>query len=126
MKLLKQLCIIFGLCLAGIGISAILPFTFPSSLISMLLLLFLLITKIIKPESIKETAEFLLETMAFLFIPVGVAIIEQYSFLKGKILIIALICIVTTILTFLVTVYTISAVMKLMSKGENKDEHISK
>lgn len=122
MKLLKQLCIIFGLCLVGVGISAILPFTFPSSLISMILLLILLITKVIKPESIQETSELLLGIMAFLFVPAGVAIIEQYSFLKGKIFILILICIFTTILTFIVTAYTVTGVMKIMNKGEHKNE----
>jgi holin-like protein len=125
MKLIKQLCIIFGLCLVGVGISSILPFTFPSSLISMLLLLILLITKVIKLDTIKETAELLLGIMAFLFVPSGVAIIEKYSFLKGKILILIFICIFTTILTFLVTAYTVTAVMKIMNKGEKKDERIS-
>ncbi|WP_455714588.1 CidA/LrgA family protein [Anaerosporobacter sp.] len=125
MKLLKQLCIIFGLCLAGVGISAILPFTFPSSLISMLLLLTLLITKVIKLETIKDIAEFLLGIMAFLFVPSGVAIIEKYSFLKGKILILIIICIITTILTFLVTAYTVTGVMKIMNKGGKKNERIS-
>lgn len=125
MKLIKQLCIIFGLCLAGVGISSILPFTFPSSLISMLLLLILLITKVIKLETIKETAEFLLGIMAFLFVPSGVSIIEKYSFLKGKILILIMICIFTTILTFLVTAYTVTAVMKIMNKGGKKNDGIS-
>lgn len=122
MKLLKQLCIIFGLCLVGVGISAILPFTFPASLISMILLLILLISKIITPETIQETSELLLGIMAFLFVPSGVAIIEKYSFLKGKIFILIIICIVTTILTFITTAYTVTAVMKIMNKGENKNE----
>ena len=122
MKLLKQLCIIFGLCLVGIVISSILPFTFPSSLISMILLLILLITKIVKPEHIHETSELLLGIMVFLFVPAGVAIIEKYSFLKDKIFILILICILTTIITFVVTTFTVTAVMKIMNKGENKNE----
>lgn len=126
MKLIKQLCIIFGLCLAGVVISSMLPFTFPSSLISMLLLLTLLITKVIKLESITESAEFLLGIMAFLFVPSGVAIIEKYSFLKGKILILIMICIFTTILTFLVTAYTVTTVIKIMNKGGKKNEGILK
>ena len=122
MKLLKQLGIILALCLVGVGISAILPFTFPSSLISMILLLILLMAKIITPETIQETSELLLGIMAFLFVPSGVAIIEKYSFLKGKIFILIIICIVTTILTFITTAYTVTAVMKIMNKGENKNE----
>lgn len=123
MKIIKQLCLIFGLCLAGVAISSVLPITFPSSLISMLLLLLLFITKCIKPAAIKETAEFLLGSMAFFFVPSGVAIIEQYSFLKGKIVILILICIVTTILTFLTTTFTVTMIIKCMNKGVTTNEH---
>lgn len=122
MNVLKQIFIIFGLCLLGEGISILLPFTFPASLISMLLLLILLITKVVKTESIKEASEFLLANMAFFFVPAGVAIIEKYSFLKGKVMILVLICIITTILTFLVTAWTVTAVMRLMNKGEQTHE----
>ncbi|WP_167957751.1 CidA/LrgA family protein [Anaerosporobacter faecicola] len=122
MKIIKQLCLIFGMCLVGVAISSVLPFTFPSSLISMLLLLLLLITKCIKPASIKETSEFLLSSMAFFFVPSGVAIIEQYSFLKGKIAVLILICIVTTILTFLTTTFTVTMIIKYMNKGAKSNE----
>lgn len=122
MNIFYQIFIIFGLCLVGEGISSLLPFTFPASLISMILLLILLITKVIKTESIKQTSEFLLANMAFFFVPAGVAIIEKYSFLKGKIMILVLICIVTTILTFLVTAWTVTAVMRIMNKGEHTHE----
>lgn len=117
MNLLKQLCIIFGLCLAGEAIALLLPFNFPASLISMLLLLLLLITKVIKPHSIKEICEFLLTNMAFFFVPSGVAIMDKYSLVKGKVGILIFICIITTILTFVVTTFTVVTVMKLMNKG---------
>jgi len=122
MNALKQIGIIFGLCLIGEAISLLLPFTFPASLISMILMLVLLIAKIIKPETVKETSEFLLNNMAFLFVPSGVAIIEKYSLLKGKIAILILICIITTILTFTVTAFTVTAVTKLIKKGTITNE----
>ena len=60
--------------------------------------------------------------MAFFFVPAGVAIIEKYSFLKGRITVLVLICIVTTILTFLVTAWTVTVVMRIMNKGERTHE----
>ncbi|HEX3076812.1 MAG TPA: CidA/LrgA family protein [Lachnospiraceae bacterium] len=122
MKLMIQILIVFGLCLLGEGIALILPFTFPASLISMIILLILLISKLIKVEHIKELSEFLLSNMAFFFVPAGIAIIEQYSLLKGKILILLFVCIITTILTFLATAFTVSTVMRIMHKGENEHE----
>ena len=38
MNIMVELALIFGVCLAGEGISAVLPFAFPASVIAMLLL----------------------------------------------------------------------------------------
>ena len=44
MKLLIQIGIVFGVCWVGEIIASMLPFTFPSSVISMILLLLLLLS----------------------------------------------------------------------------------
>lgn len=125
MNILKQVLIIFSITFVGVCISKLLPFVFPSSLISLFLLLLLLVTKTIKLTSIKETAEFLLGNMAFFFVPSGVAVIEQYSFLKGKIIILIFICIVSTIITFLATAYSVKLIIHIMKKGEHINERNS-
>ena len=86
-KLLVQIGIVFGICLVGEGIAAILPFAFPASVLSMLLLFVLLLCGVLKVEHIREKGDFLLKNMAFFFIPSGVALLEQVDFLKGKIMI---------------------------------------
>ncbi|MCI9576815.1 MAG: CidA/LrgA family protein [Clostridiales bacterium] len=116
MKILFQLAIVFGLCLVGQLISGILPITIPASIISLVLLLLLLLVKAVKPRQIQEVSEFLLKNMAFLFIPAGVSVVEQYTYLKGHILILALICVITTLLTFLVAAFTVTGVMRLQEK----------
>ena len=45
MKIIEQICVVFAICLAAEGISAILPFPFPASVLSMVLLFVLLATK---------------------------------------------------------------------------------
>ena len=42
MKIIKQLTIISAVCLAGEAVSAVLPFAFPGSVISMIMLFLLL------------------------------------------------------------------------------------
>ena len=64
MKILTQLAIVFGICLVGECISAILPFAFPSSVIGMILLFLLMLVKIIKERHIKDVSQFLLKNMA--------------------------------------------------------------
>ena len=110
MKIFKQLLIIFAVCLLGHFVSLLLPFVFPASVISMVLMLLLMIMKIIKPKSIKETAELLLGNMAFFFIPAGVNIIQHYELIKDDIVTLILICIISTFITFTVTAYTVIGV----------------
>ena len=120
MKLLKQLSIILGICLVGEGIAQILPISFPSSVISMFLLLVLLIAGILKMEHIKEVSEYLVQNMAFFFIPAGVAIVEQYELVQGKILILLLVSFLTLILTFLAAAYTVKGVIWLQERRKDK------
>lgn len=100
MKLFRQLAIIFFLCLVGQGISQILPFAFPSSIISMILLLILLLTKLLKSNQIQDVADFLLKNMAFFFIPDAVGILENIGLLQGKLVGFFIICFVSTLVTF--------------------------
>ena len=67
MKILTQLAIVFGICLVGECISAILPFAFPSSVIGMIILFLLMLVKIIKERHIKDVSQFMLKNMAFFF-----------------------------------------------------------
>ena len=119
MQILKQLLIIFLLCLTGEGISAILPFPFPASVISLILLFVLLSVHIIKTERIKDISDFLLKNMAFFFIPAGVSIMEKLSFIRSSIVPILAITLITTILTFCVSGYTVSFLIKFLNRREH-------
>ncbi len=120
MKIIKQLTIISAVCLAGEAVSAVLPFAFPGSVISMIMLFLLLFLKFLKEDAIKETGDFLLGNMAFFFVPAATAIIEKYEILKGSILVIIFISIICTFITFFVTYYTVCFVSALQNRGKNK------
>ena len=120
MKILRELLIIFTICLIGQLISQLLPIPFPGSVLGLLILLLLLLLKICKPEQIQTVSEFLLKNMAFLFVPSGICIIEQYTALKGNILTLLLICLVTTFLTFTSTAYAVAVTIKLLEKRRSK------
>ena len=76
-------------------------------------MLLLLIAGILKLEHIKEVSEYLVQNMAFFFIPAGVAIIEKYELVQGKILVLLLISFLTLILTFLAAAFTVQGVIRL-------------
>ncbi|MBE7012372.1 MAG: CidA/LrgA family protein [Ruminococcaceae bacterium] len=112
-----QAALFFGICLAGDYISASLPFPFPGSVIAMVILFILLITKAVKAKKISSISTFLLDNMAFCFIPPTVAIVNYFEIIKNVWWQFILICCITTILTFFATAYTVKGVMYLMNKG---------
>ena len=124
MKIIKQIGIIFTVCWVSLVIEKILPFAFPASVIGMILLLICLMTGILKMEHIQEKADLLLENMAFFFIPAGVSIINYFDVLKNSVIQLIVICVVSTVVTFAVTAYTVTFTIRLMNrrKEEKRDE----
>lgn len=113
MGILIQIGIIFGVCLLSQTISSLLPFSIPTSVIAMSLLLLLLCLGILKTKHIEKTGDFMLKHMSFFFIPAGVGILDYYGSIKDSILQLLLICFITTVFTFAVTAKTVEAVIKL-------------
>lgn len=124
MKLLTQIAVLFGICLLGEIISVILPFAFPATVISMILLFILLISGFLKTKQIQTTADFLMKNMALFLIPPGVGIISSLDLLGKNIVPFLIIVLITTILTFAAAAYTVQGVIWLQNKltGKRKQE----
>lgn len=122
MKILLQIALVFGLCLLGEGIAAVLPIPFPGSVIAMILLFLCLLCGAVKPHHLKEKADFLLQNMAFFFIPAGVGLIQYLDVFKKNLWQLLLICVITTLLTFSATAYTVQVVILLQKKIKEKKE----
>ena len=120
MKIIKQIGIIFSICWLAQVVEYFLPFDFPATVIGMILLFFCLLTGILKIEHIQEKSDFLLSNMAFFFIPAGVSMINYLDILKENALQLVLICVITTIVTFFVTAYSVHLTMKLLNKKNSK------
>lgn len=116
MHILWQIGILFGVCLAGEGISLILPVPFPASVISMVLLFVLLLARWIKPACIEDAAHFLQGNMGFFFVPINVGIMQIFSSLRDSLAAIFFICILTTVLTFAAASSTVRGVMALQAR----------
>lgn len=116
MKIIKQIAILFSVCWIAQIIEKLLPFAFPASVIGMILLFLLLCVRVIRIEHIKESSNFLLSNMAFFFIPAGVNIINYWDVLKESLAPFLFICIVTTVITFAATAYSMKAVLYLMRR----------
>ena len=120
LSILLQFLIVFAVCLVSEGISAIIPFTLPSSVISIILLLLLLAVRLVKPKKLESVSRFLLDHMALFFIPVVSGMMENAQVLFDNFWAILLICCLTTPLVFLVTGHVVQLTVKLMRKGKKK------
>ena len=116
MKILQQTALLLLICFAGEGIALLLPITFPSSVISMILLFALLALGVLKLPAIEEVTSFLTRNMAFFFIPAGVEILENYKPVADKILPLAAVLVLTTIITFGVTAGTVHLCLRIQRR----------
>ncbi|WP_040646853.1 CidA/LrgA family protein [Pseudoflavonifractor capillosus] len=116
MKIICQIAIIFTICWISQIVEAILPFPFPASVIGMVLLLILLLVRALKVDHIREKSDFLLSNMAFFFIPAGVSIINYFDILASNLIPLLVICLVSTLLTFAVTVWAVRLTRYLMDR----------
>ena len=119
MKIIIQIAILFSICWVSQIVEALLPIAFPASVIGMVLLLALLLTRVLKVDHIREKSDFLLSNMAFFFIPAGVSIINYFDILASNLLPLLAVCVISTVLTFGVTAGAVGLTQRLMRGGKN-------
>ena len=117
-----ELALIFGISLAGEGVAALLPVSFPASVISMILLMVLLLTGAVKERQIQSVSHFLIANMAFFFIPSLVGTMEHGAMLKSQAVPILVIVGLTTPVVYLVTGWTVRLLM-LRHRNRKEDRH---
>ena len=117
MKLLTQIGIVFGLCWLSQCIEHVLPFSFPASVIGLILLLLLLLVKAIKIEHIKELSDYLLGNLPFFFIPAAVSIMNYTDVIGANLIPFITICIISMVLTYGATAWAVKLTIHLMKKN---------
>ena len=122
MRILRQVAIIFAICLFCEGISALLPFPFPGSVLSMIVLLLLFFTKRLKLSDVKETSDLLLGNMMLVFVPSFVSVIDYLDVLKSVAVQFLVIIVVSTVLTFLTGSFVVSLLFRLQSRAGRQRE----
>ena len=86
------------------------------------MLLILLLTGIVKEERIKETADFLLSIMPLFFVPASVALITAVESIKGNILKLFVMCLVSTIVVMVVTGGVSQFIVRAGKKDVSKED----
>lgn len=123
MNIMGELALIFGICLVGEGVAALLPVAFPASVISMVLLMVLLLTGVVKDRHIQTASHFLVANMAFFFLPSFVGLLEHIELLKSQLVPLLLIIVLTTPVVYLITGWTVRLLM-LRYRNRKEDRHV--
>lgn len=97
MKYLKEFVIILFVSFLGEMLRFFLPFPVPASIYGLVLMLALLCTGIVKPESVEGAGGFLVEIMPVLFIPAAVGLLDSWAELKKIWMPVTVITLVTTV-----------------------------
>ncbi len=123
MNIMGELALICGICLVGEGVAALLPVAFPASVISMVLLMVLLLTGVVKDRHIQTASHFLVANMAFFFLPSFVGLLEHIELLKSQLVPLLLIIVLTTPVVYLITGWTVRLLM-LRHRNRKEDRHV--
>ena len=118
MNVFAELAIILAICVVGEVVSAMLPFVFPSSIVSLCLLIVLLLTGVIKEGHIKKTADFITSHMSLFFVPSCIGIMQYSDLILPQIVPFTIIAVITTPLVYATTGWTVQLMMRHMNKKE--------
>lgn len=122
MDAMEELALILVLCLAGEGIAALLPVSFPASVISMVLLILLLFSGAVKERQIQVTSKFLVANMGIFFVPAVVDTIEYAEMLSRQLLPFVVIILITTPVVYGITAWTVQLLIRRMRKERNRND----
>jgi len=111
-----ELGLILLVCLAGEWIAALLPFAFPASVISMVLLAILLMTGVVKEKLLSTVSKFLVVNMGLFFVPALVGTLEYADVLSSALLPFLAVTFLTTPVVYLVTAWSVQLLMRAMGK----------
>lgn len=116
MKLFREALIVFGIYLFGEVLASVLPIPIPGNILGMIILFVLLYTKVIKVENIKNITDFLLNHLAFFFIPAGVGLMTSIGIIKTTWIQLLIVCLITTIIIIVST----GIIVQFIARRSNK------
>ena len=99
MHFVLQLGVILGVSCAGELLRHVIPLPVPAGVYGLCILLLLLVLGVVKADSIRPTASFLIEVMPIMFVPAAVGLMESWGILQP------------TLVPFLLTATLITAVV---------------
>jgi len=118
-KLIRQFAIILLISLIGEALSFFIPLPVPAGIYGILLLLFLLITGVLRVDQVKEVSSFLIEIMPVMFIPAAVGLMQSYHLLAPSLFAYAVIIAASTVAVMAVSGRITQRVIRKKNTEEN-------
>ena len=119
MRYIKQLVYILAFTLAGEVLAYVLPLPIPAAIYGLVLMLIALMTGLLKPEKIQDTADFLLGIMPLLFVAPGVQILEHWNLISQNLIPIIVILILSTWAVFAISGWVTQLLLSKKEGDEN-------
>lgn len=120
MNIIRQILIVFGVCLLATAASGLLPFTLPASVLAILLLAGLPGFGLVKEGSVAGLCDFLQGHLTFLFLPAGVGLLEHLDLLASSGAALAAVCLVSGFFTFAAAALTVRLVQRIQKGGRRE------
>ena len=121
MNYMFQLAIIFGVSFAGELLNMLLPLPVPASVYGLVIMFFLLCTKIVKLEYVETVSGYLMSIMPLFFIEPTVGIVNSYGLVKGNIVALFVAC----FFSFVAVVAVTGLVSQAMIRWKRKKQSVS-
>lgn len=126
MNYMFQLAIIFGVSFCGELLNRMLPLPVPASVYGLVIMFFLLCTKIVKVEYVETVSGYLMAIMPLFFIEPTVGIMNSYGLVKGKILALFVACFFSFVAVVAVTGLVSQTMIRWKRKKQSMSEKESK
>ena len=118
--MLKQFSIILIIYFLGELLQKAFGLPIPGNILGMLILFFGLYTGIIKLKMIDRISDFLLDNLAFFFLPAGVSLITCFAVLEGKWTAVLGVSIISTVITLGITGLTVQFAKNFSQRKSTK------
>ncbi|SFC58181.1 CidA/LrgA family protein [Clostridium uliginosum] len=117
MKLFREALIILIIYLLGEFLSSFFALPIPGNILGMIILFILLCSNIIKVDNVSNISDFLLDHLAFFFIPAGVGLMTSLNIIKSNWLKLLIVCLSTTIIIIASTGLIVQFISKHKKQG---------
>ncbi|MBQ0079492.1 MAG: CidA/LrgA family protein [Eubacterium sp.] len=112
MKYIKQFTIIILISFVGEVLNYLIPLPIPASVYGMVIMLALLCSGILKVETVRETAMYLILIMPIMFIPAAAGLINSWDMIQPRLIQYAVVTIVSLVIVMLLSGWATQLVIK--------------